>query len=69
MQGSVIPAKAGIHNLLIFQDSRVRGNDGSTNTIFLKFMWLVRITDPEVRKAKKNYHESTESSQGQRRED
>ncbi|OEU81299.1 MAG: hypothetical protein BA872_08490 [Desulfobacterales bacterium C00003060] len=27
--------KAGIHNLLIFLDSRVRGNDGSTNMIFL----------------------------------
>jgi len=48
VQSSVIPAPAsagvnlpprkrgaGIHNLLIFLDSRVRGNDGSTNTIFL----------------------------------
>ena len=35
VQSSVIPAKAEIHNLLIFLDSRVRGNDGLTNTIFL----------------------------------
>jgi hypothetical protein len=35
VQRFVIPAKAGIHNLLIFLDSRVRGNDGLTNTIFL----------------------------------
>jgi len=35
LRSSVIPAKAGIHNLLIFLDSRIRGNDGLTTTIFI----------------------------------
>jgi hypothetical protein len=35
VQNSVIPAEAGIHNPLIFLDSRLRGNDGLVDMIFL----------------------------------
>ena len=44
VQSSVIPAEAGIHNPLIFLDSRFRGNDDLDNMIF-RFMWLGRTLD------------------------
>ena len=43
---SVIPAEAGIHNPLIFLDSRFRGNDDLDNMLF-RFMWLGRTLDSQ----------------------